>query len=441
VKAPSLVGSGAWTIASYGASLTLRMGSNIVLSRLLSPGILGVMVIVNVIRIGVELLSDVGIEQNIVHNKSGLTPEFLGTAWTLQVIRGLALSVIFAILAYPLAHFYRIDPTVLLAMSAAPFINSLASVSIFILVKNLRVKERNLFELLCESIAFVANVALGVALRNVWALVLGSLSALAIRAFISYRLPHPTHRVIVDRSHVQEIMQFGRWIAISSLVTYGSGYIDRIILARSLPLETLGIFGLAKLIAELPGSLANRVSYQIIFPAMALLQGAGPAMDRAILAAARWKFIMLAAVGLAVLTSMSDVAIRILYDVRYRAAGWMLFGMLIGAWFGVLSNINEATFLGLGRPKYNSLSSVTRFLVLAVGLPIGFSAAGLSGAIVAMVLSEITRFGIISIFQRKMQFGFARQDLMAVAIYVALTTALSLLRFGMGLGVAWDGKW
>ena len=46
------------------------------------------MALVNAIRTGVELLSDVGIMQNIISTPGGDNPAFYDTAWTLQVVRG-----------------------------------------------------------------------------------------------------------------------------------------------------------------------------------------------------------------------------------------------------------------------------------------------------------------------------------------------------------------
>jgi hypothetical protein len=49
--------------------------------RQLAPQIFGLMVEVNGLRTGIELLTDVGVEQNIVHNEKGLEDEFFNTAW------------------------------------------------------------------------------------------------------------------------------------------------------------------------------------------------------------------------------------------------------------------------------------------------------------------------------------------------------------------------
>src|SRR5262249_58146491 len=102
-----LLRGSAWTIGAFGLSQGLRLVTNVVLARLLAPELFGIMVIVNSARIGLELISDVGIGQNIVHNPDAENPDFYNTAWTLQLIRAAGLWMIFAAASIPLAHFYN----------------------------------------------------------------------------------------------------------------------------------------------------------------------------------------------------------------------------------------------------------------------------------------------------------------------------------------------
>src|SRR3954462_15017263 len=102
----SLVVRLGWTTVSYGAAQFLRLLNNVILARLLAPPIFGLMAIVNAIRTGIELLSDVGIIQNIVSNPRGDDPNFYDTAWTLQAVRGLLLAALCILLAVPAARFF-----------------------------------------------------------------------------------------------------------------------------------------------------------------------------------------------------------------------------------------------------------------------------------------------------------------------------------------------
>src|SRR5204863_421086 len=82
-----------WSATEYLAGFILRLGSNLILARLLVPEMFGLMALVNTFMMGLQMFSDVGIGPSIIQNRRGDDPAFLNTAWTIQVMRGMALSL------------------------------------------------------------------------------------------------------------------------------------------------------------------------------------------------------------------------------------------------------------------------------------------------------------------------------------------------------------
>lgn len=423
-----------WTFGAFGGTFLLRFGTNFVVSRLLTPEVFGIMVVVNSLRYGIELLTDVGIEQNIVRHKDGLTPPFFNTAWTMQMIRGAGLAVVFLALAWPLSVFYAIDWRVFAAISLAPLLNSFHSTAIFALVKGLEVRRRNLFELTADTVTAAATILLAWLSPTVWALVLAVLVSIAARSAISYSLPHEPHRLTLRRDYVREILSFGKWIAISSLVVYLASNADRITLGKLVPLALLGVYGMARTLAEIPVTLANRLSYQLVFPALAAAKERDAAIARHDVARPRWRFLLLGAVALGTGVAWADVAIAVLFDPRYHAAGWMLSLLLVAAGLSVLATLSEALLLGFDRPALISAGNVVRILILLPGLPLGWFTLGLVGAIGAVIVAEAARYVVVGFGQRLIGFSFWRQDAGAALVAAAVTAAWVLLRHGAGLG-------
>src|SRR5436189_4716665 len=93
-------------VAMYASIQLLRFGSNLVLTRLLAPEILGIMALLNVVMQGLQMLSDTGIGVCIVQSMRGDDPIFLRTAWTIQIIRGVGLWLLAALCAWPAAWFF-----------------------------------------------------------------------------------------------------------------------------------------------------------------------------------------------------------------------------------------------------------------------------------------------------------------------------------------------
>lgn len=428
-----------WTIGTYVASAALRFGSNIVLSRLLGPEILGVVVIAQAIRTGSELLTDLGLEQNVVHSAHGDERDFLDTIWTMQILRGLLVSLACAALSPLLADFYRIDTRLLLVVSATPLLNSLVSTALFTLSRRLDVRTRSLFELLAEVIGLGINVLLALWLRNVWAPILGIPLSIAIRSGLTYLLAHPRHRLRLDRAHAPAIFDYSKWIMLSSLAFYAAVYVDRLYLGRVVPLATLGIYGLAKAIADLPNMVAGRLAFQIVFPFVSaqktgLEDGSAARRD---LAMARGSFLLLVALGIGTVMAWSDWAVRLLYGPRYLSAGWMLCLLLPGGWIAVLGSLNEATIFGRGRPQNVSQANLVRFIVMAIALPAGFAAAGLPGALLALPASEAVRYLILLRAQRQLGTSFLSHDMLLSAGLAALFALWIGARELLGLGMPW----
>lgn len=426
-----------WTVGTFGISVVIKLASNVVLTRLLSPAVFGVMVVVTSIRIGAELLTDVGIEQNIVKSPHGLGDAFFNTAWTMQILRGALLTTLFLAVSPALSNWYNFDRSVFFTISFAPFLNSLHSTSIFAASKGLNVKRRVLFEATCELITLVLCVGFALVTPTVWALLFGTLLSIAARSALSYLLPHPDHRFFIDKAKALEIFNFGKWIALASLVVYGSTNLDRVYLGRHLPLAMLGIYGLARTIADLPPLLASRISYHVLFPLVSANAGNIDASFFDSMRSVRRRLVLIGAIGISISIASADIAVRIVYDVRYADAGWMLSLLLVGAWWSMMASLNEAVLLGTDRATSFSLANVARFVTLAIGLPLLWLAFGMPGAILGLVTSEFARYVTVTFCLRAMRSRLLYQDVAATVVMFALLAAWIALRLSLSLGTPW----
>src|SRR6516162_3623745 len=86
--------AGGWTIVGYGIAQVIRLGSNLIMTRLLVPEMFGVMAIATMVTVILTLLSDIGLQVNIVQSRPGDDPSFLDTAWVVSIVRGLTLWVV-----------------------------------------------------------------------------------------------------------------------------------------------------------------------------------------------------------------------------------------------------------------------------------------------------------------------------------------------------------
>ena len=437
----SLLKNTVWTVGGYGFGQVLRLVTNIILARFLAPELFGIMLIVTSLRVGIELISDVGISQNIVYHKNANDPEFYNTAWSLQVIRSVALWLVAVAIAVPFARFYN-SPILAYVVPLTVFNSVLlgcSSISLALLRKRLEIAKLNIFETVTSVIGSAGLILLAYLSPTIWSLVYGGLFGSTVVLIGSYfLLPDVKQRFYLSRQFVWEILHFGKWIFVASIVYFLSTNFDRLYLAKVVPLVILGVYGIARSISESLGLVVWRLGNYVLFPLIASHAGMPRAELRAQLASIRTRLLLLAGVGFSLIAATADLPIKILYDQRYQAAAWMLPLLIIGSWFSILAYLNESTLLGLGKPSYAAVANGTKFIFLLIALPASVFWFGLLGGIMVVVLSDLFRYFPILIGQRREHFSFGAQDLLITLGTLALIGLFEWLRSASGFGNSFE---
>lgn len=440
MKIPTLlVRASRWTFAAYATTQILRFSTNIVLARLLAPDLFGIMVIVNGVRTAVALVTDLGVGQSVVVNRNGEDPDFYDTAWTINLVRSLLLFLACAALAIPLARFYQIESlAVIFPVAGLYFVfGGLASMAVPLMQKRMQYKRINAFEIVIDLLGFTVQVLLAFLSPTIWALVFGGLFSFAVRMIGSYLvLPGLRHRLFVSPKFARQIVNFGKWIFLSSVAYIFASHFDRLYLGKVMPLELLGVYGVSRALAEPVSLFVSRLNQVIIFPLIASSATMQRLRLRRQVAPIRFIFLLATAAGVATLAASADLLVGVLYDSRYQAAAWMVPVLIVGAWFAILCDLNESTLLGFGKPSYAAAANSAKLAWLVVGLPVGFMTHGPLGAVVAVATSDLFRYIPISVGQVRSEFSFLRQDLATTAALLAVLAFWEWVRWTAGLGTS-----
>jgi O-antigen/teichoic acid export membrane protein len=429
------------TLVSYGVMQLVRLATGIVIARLLTPHLLGIMVIVYVLRYGMELVTDIGIGQSVVSNKNGGKPEFYNTAWTLQLIRGFLLSIVFLAAAFPISRLYNapilasILPVISLYFALAGF----ASMSTSLLVRRMQTTRLNAFDVMLETISAVGRIALAYFSPTIWALVFGSFVLPIARVIGSHFLVSGLrHKFFLSKDYAWQIFSFGKWIFFSAFLFFLSSNFDQLYLGKVIPFDLLGVFGIARFLSGSVGDGIGRLCRLVVFPLIASSAESPREQAREQLAPVRLFFVLLSAFGVSVFFAISDFLIATLYDHRYQAAGWMLPVLVIGIWFNTLSTVNEWTLIGIGKAKYSAFSNVLKLAWIVVALPLSIIQFGILGAVIVIAISDLFRYVPILIGQIRFHFSFAFQDLLATLTFLVLVVIWVWIRVALGFGTPFD---
>jgi len=420
-----------WVALTYGAVQFLRLLNNVILTRLLEPSVFGLMSLVVAIRVGMELVSDLGVTQNIVSNPRGHEPRFYDTAWTLHASRNLVLAVLCFLLAGAFADLFGHPELALILPVASLFfvLSGLGSTTGAVLHKQLRVARLGAFEIGLAAVTIVAQVGAALVFRNVWAIVVGMMITSAVTLVTSYLfIPGTRHRFMVDPQSARELLHFGKWVFFSSIVYFFAMNFDRLYFARQITLAELGIYGIARNLAEVISQLVTRASGFVLYPTVAAA-GLGPLQLRRKLLRGRRTLLLGAAVALGTFMALSDVIVGILYDPRYHEAGAILPILCVGVWFGILTATNDSILMGLSRPAYPALSNAAKLLTYIIGAPLAFHFFGFMAAVAIIAAGEIVKYIVLWALSHKEHLRFGRDDLvLTLAFAVSALVMREMLR-------------
>lgn len=407
-KKKKFVKAGFWVMLIFGLSQLLRLGSNLILTRLLVPEMFGVMAVVYVVTMGIGMLSDLGLWAFIVRHKDPTNKHMLNVVWTLQVVRGWLTFAVITLFAIGLMIGERYWPSLFSGVYADPRLPFLILVtgvtSIIGAYKNMAsaVMSREMQVGKLEVIDFICQVT-GVAFMIAWVLIYPSIWALAISSIVStlmstvlyqYAFPY-RHQLVWDKAIVKEVFYFGRWIVISSMLTYLFLQGDKLFLGGMITATDLGIYSIAFMFASVPTSITHSLAAKIIFPFLSSVVHE----DRTLLKERYYKIrAYLDAstfICVGILIALAPFIIQTLYDPRYVEAGWMLQILAFSVVGHSLSSVSVECLSALSITKVNMWVMLIRTAGLFIGLPLFFKLFGLYGAIWVITLNPLLALPII----------------------------------------------
>jgi len=419
-----------WTILGYGASQILRFGANLILTHLLFPEFFGLMALVNIFIAGLTLFSDVGIGISIVQNKSGDEPEFLNTAWTIQVIRGFGLWLICLLLAHPVAMLYG-EPQLMWLIPVSGLVTVIAgfnSTALYTLERHMAIKGLTVMELSTQALQIAVMLCWAVLNPTIWALVGGNIIAALVKLVWSYRLvPGQPNRFLLDKRATHEIFSLGRWIFFSTALMFLAEQIDRLLLGKIFSLQLLGVYTVALMLSDVPRQVTIALGMRVVLPAIAKVKDLPRAELRAKALKSRRYLLYALTLIMVMLISWGDVVTSFLYDKRYAAATWMLPILAIGIWPRILCATIEPALSALGKVQYMTFGNLCRLIFTVTGILLGYALFGNLGAVVAVALNDLVYYTVVNYGLCREGIGCLRQDaevtsllLLGVAGFVAM---------------------
>ena len=427
--------AGGWTLAGHFLSLSLRLISSIVLTRIFAPATFGLLAIITAVTTVIGLLTDIGLRQAIVQSRNGASPIFLNTAWSIQVLRGLlvwGLSVTVASGLYFATVWNLLPPSSVYAESSLPGLIIVASFSAVILgfqsmktytaSRDLNLGRVTLIDIFSQFAGLAIIFTLGWLTRSTWSYIAGLLLTTIITVLLGHIwLRGPRDRLAWNKEALAELSHFGRWIFLSSAISATILNGDRLFLAAWLNPAALGFYSIANNLASVPDAVANSLFGSVVMPTLSEVNRRQPERFPSLFFRMRWASDSLLLFLAGFLFASGATIVGLLYDPRYASGGWMLQWLSFGLVFARY-NIAGSAYLALGRPYYITVVNVVRSISLFVFLAVGFQVFGVSGAIIGIAFHMVPSTLCMLYYNRRVGISNFRLELL-----VLLTWALGWL--------------
>jgi len=355
-----------WLFSVTVASRFLNFLKTLLLAKLLAPhdfGLIGATLLIMGIF---ETFTQTGTATLLVQKKGNID-EYMDTAWTINVVRGI---VIFFSLFFgaPLAGIFFKNTAII------PFIRILAfsrlmiafSSAKFVFVqREFQFRKKFIYELSANITDITLSVILAYYLRNASALVWGLFGANVVRFVLSHVFFPHFPRLKYDIKKIREFANYGRWIFWSSILFYVISNGDSIFVGKVLGLVALGFYQIAYRIASMPAFEVSRVINDVTFPAYAKLQDDSARLKQAYLKVFGVTTFLIFPLAMLIFLHIRDV---VLFIMGNRWLPIVPVVQLLGI-FGIarsLGTINGALFKSCGKPKYDTVSAFIKLICMAV---------------------------------------------------------------------------
>ena len=390
-----------WIGLGFALTQAVRLGSSIVLTRLLAPEMYGLMTMGTVVISAVVMMSDFGFSQSVIHNPRGDDPEFLNTIWSLQIGRGLALCLLMNVSALVMYTSHNWWPGLLRGSYADPHlpgvvaILSLVPIAMGLESTNLARAQRALAmgqvvrnEVIVQLGVTTLMIVLSMHWPEFWVLPLGWVVFSGSITLLSHlTLPGPRNRLGWDRAAASAAWHFSKWILLSSLLTYLFREGDRILLGGLLTSAELGIYAIGALLVNATREVIYRLAAFVGMPALAEVAREQPDRLRQAYKQCRWPIDAVCLFGAGFLFAASDRIIGLIYDGRYVAAGHVLAVLSLGL-IAFRYTVMDQYLIATGETKQLFKRGVLQNVVLYTAVPVGFSLWGMTGALAGILLAQ-----------------------------------------------------
>ena len=337
----------------------------------------------------VEALTATGFDTALMQ-RAGDIDAFYDSAFTVQLLRGIALAI-FVWLVAPMASIFVNAPiltSVLRAIAVILLLRGLANPAKLRFYRELRYETLFWWSVPEIAVGLGLSIALGFALRNVWALVIPAIAAQAVAVIVSYVLARRRPRLALERSRLRELVRYSKWVFGTHVMTFLSLQGDNGFVAKMLGIGSLGFYQVAFRVAELPVTGVTQVLNQVALPTLSGLQVERPRL-RSWYAGAQSLILIIHGAFVVLILLAGRPLVHILLGATWMPIVPVLRILVVAMWIRSIVDFSGTLFNAVGEPRLTYRLHVIRVVIMVIAIyPLSQLMNGISGVAASIVLSQ-----------------------------------------------------
>lgn len=418
--------SSLWTLGGYAWTQIARLASNVILAKLLFPEAFGLMMLVAVFIQGIGMFSDIGTGQSIIQNKRGDDPDFLNTAWTLQIIRGLAIWIFACLGASTYAKIFD-EPTLSQLIPVAALTALIAgfnSTALTTANRKLNLKKVTVLGFFTQGTSITVMICWVLIYPTVWGLVAGGLAAAIVRMLLSHLwFGGFKNRLHIEPLAAKQMFRFGKWIFLSTVLTFFTMQIDRLLFGYLMGTSMLGVYSIAAMFSMVSQSAIQMLSQKVLFPSYSEVIREGDD-DKLYKVLIKTRLIMISGTWFLsiILITLGAQLIDLLYDERYADAIWMIQILPLSALVGVLSLTYQNVMLAKGRSSHITIILIIQLLIQVGAITTGYLINDVTGIIIGYTMVGWLMYPVNAFLANKLKIWQPIIDIPAIILAILLAS-------------------
>lgn len=393
-----------WVTLAQLASRGLSFVTMLILAKLLTPSIFGLVGMAGLAIAALQYFQDAGFDAALVYRREEVEAAS-HTAFLVVLASSLVIYLV-AVLAAPLvAAFFREEAVtpILRVLALSIPISGLTRVPYTLLSRDLNFRRKIMPELLANVIG--SSLAIGLAFNGagVWSLVWGQLTRAGLATVFVWFVTAWRPQLRFNPRLAREMFHYGKHIVSSQTLIFLITNVDNAVVGRYVGQAALGFYQFAYNLSNTPATQITSIVSQVMFPTFAKLSGVEVGQMRARYYLTTLRYISWITIPTAIAMSFFAPEFIIgLYGTTWAPA---IVPLQLLAFYGLIRSLAAnmgSIYRAMGKPEWLTYIAIWRLATMLLLLYPAVLWGGIIGVSILSVAVAVVDFAISAILANRL---------------------------------------